>query len=138
MKRTFLVVAFLMLSFVDSFAYKYGGILLARPDNIGIIQGFDEGIRSMADWYDSYQGKSTDSGVITCPTKFGDSMLVKGFWNNRDSTIMIKMLFENTRTDTNFFLIPSCTYLGKLPSVWKFWVVGYSLDSTNVFRQKSK
>jgi hypothetical protein len=138
MKRTFFIIAFVLIAVVNVFPYKYGGILIQRPDNVGIIQAFDEGIRSMADWYDSYQGKTTDSGVIVVPTKFGDSMQVKGFYNNRNSTITIKLLYENSRTDTNFFRIPSCSYLGKLPAVWKFWVIGYSLDSTNVFRQKSK
>ena len=121
-------------------AAKSTGTIIKRPDNVGKVLEFDEGIRAMAGWYDAYQGKATDTGLMVVSTKFGDSIWVRGFVNNRDSTITIKMLWDNTRTDTNFFRIPSCQSLWPLPIVWKFWVdeTDNSLDSINVMRQLSR
>lgn len=138
MINRFLFVVFVLLAASLSFsAIKTGGKIIKRSTNVGSIQEFDEGIRAMAGWYDCYQGKATDTGIINVETRWGDSIHVRGLVNNRDSSICVKMLFYNAQTDTNFFILYPYTMYAPFPVIWKFWVneTDNSLDSVNVFRQ---
>ena len=113
---------------------------MKNAENIGKVQEFDEAIRAAGGWYYSYQGKSTDTGLIVCSTKFGDSIHVRGLANNRETTVTFKYLACNAKTDTNFIRVPTCSYIWPLPVLWKFWVdeTDNSLDSVNVFVQHCK
>ena len=139
MKR-FIVLASLavvLFSVWAAMAAKNGGILIVRPDKVGLTQTADEAARSMADWYDGVNGHTGDNGVIIVPTTYGDSITVKGFRNNRnDSTVCIKVIYENRRTDTDFVCLEAHQTSEKLPAVWKFWIArGTSMDSISIKRQ---
>ena len=139
MKRS-IILAFLAIVLVSvwaAMAAKNGGILILRPDKVGTTQNNDEATRSMADWYDMVNGHSAQTGVIIVPTTYGDSITVKGFRNNRnDSTVCIKVIYENLRTDTDFVCLEAHQSSEKLAAIWKFWITrGTSMDSISIKRQ---
>jgi hypothetical protein len=136
MKR-FIVLSVIIFSAISVMGAKNGGILILRPDKVGVTQNNDEATRSMADWYDWKRGLSTQTGIIVVPTLYGDSLTVKGFRNNRyDSTICLKLIYENNRSDTDIVCLGAMESSEKLPAIWKFWIVrGSSLDSVSIKRQ---
>lgn len=142
MKKVFKILPFIFLLATawPLVAAKNGGILIMRPDKVGITQTQDEAIRSIADWYTWYRGRTTMTGVITVSTTFGDSLTVKGFRNNRiDSSICFRCIYEQTRSDTDFVCIGPGESIDKMPAIYKFWIVkGVSFDSCNIKMQFNK
>lgn len=139
MKRLIVLasLAVVLFSVWAAMAAKNGGILILRPDKVGTTQNNDEATRSMADWWDWKRGTTSLTGVNIVPTIYGDSITVKGFRNNRnDSTICLKLIYENSRADTDIVCIGSKESIDKLPAVWKFWITrGTSMDSISIKRQ---
>jgi hypothetical protein len=139
MKRFFslFLLSAIIFNVCPVMAKKNGGILILRPDKAGITQSYDEAMRSAADWFDWRRGTSAMTGVNIVPTIYGDSITVKGFRNNRcDSTVCIKLIYEQSRSDTDIVCIFPLESIDKLPAVWKFWIVrGSSMDSISIKRQ---
>ena len=112
-KKSFIVAGLFVVAFCfSSFAqitYQEEGFLL--KDAATMMNS-----NSTSGWWRVDTLKLADTGVVS--TKYGDTVKIKGFYNNTDATDSVVVSFVNNPTIKILFRIPALTFFGKLPTVY--------------------